>query len=663
MVPAHAKGGNTMTYGNSSEYENAAIELLFGGKPQQALELFEEGLRRFPGDAGLSVGCGMALNDLKRPAEAREIFLQVAEKNPNLTDALQGLTAAELALGNKAAAAAAARKACDHPGEGSADFVHSLGILLYRHELHADSEYCYRRAVEIDRTHGLSWVGLASSLHHQGKRDEAINLLKEAVEDRLPGFWEGYSYLGCMLCDAGRTEEALKLLSKIPLDELRDPAAVRRLRSHLNPEKHPERAKILAVIEERARAALAKDQPKQKKAPIAQKDYSEEPWLGTFVVGPVRGDYENLIKVLKGIEAIDERGNWLGRKLAIVALGPIHGSGRAKVKALRYLEKLKKQAERRKGPGYVAIVGAPGEDVGFNPLGHNVDDHWLVSHSGISGKSLVKAWEIVRARYVGGGPYRPPVLRALTGELVCKPEYWDGSPDCDTASYHLLDGQICAAAGDPDVRFEREGDKLIRVDSGLGDGLRLICFRYLNSKWDALELPLAQERFQALKADFAKTFGLEFPPSLEPDKDQEPMHPLSNGILAFSRAVKQEGVLLPVMPDNFEAAPRGTWMVGQWGYGANSYAFYFVRKDSRREIFLRLFYGGAYGNPTEDAAHVKTFLERYIAFEAWAGTNLKRWRIENNMGDCLGWIEYPDERREELGHGLAGNFQLPNERP
>jgi len=52
-----------MNYGNSSEYEGTAIQLLFGGKTQEALELFEAGLRKFPNDPGLCLGRGMALND------------------------------------------------------------------------------------------------------------------------------------------------------------------------------------------------------------------------------------------------------------------------------------------------------------------------------------------------------------------------------------------------------------------------------------------------------------------------------------------------------------------------------------------------------------------------------------------------------------------------
>jgi len=295
-----------MTYDSSDGYESAAIEILFSGKPQEALQLFEEGLRRFPDDPDLLLGCGMALNDLQRHAEAREIFARIVAEKPNLTDALQGLAEAELALGDLKAGAEAARRACDHPGENNIEFVHSLALLLYRNKLFTDAEHCYRRAVEIDRAHGHSWLGLASSLHQQERRDEAIQLLKEAVEDRLPGFWEAYSYLGCMLCDAGRVDEAVNLLEKIPLDELRDPAAVRRLRSHLDAEKHPERAKVLEVIEERARAALAKDQPKSKKK---AKPISSEPWQGTFVIGPIRGDDEGLLKILKYLNLVDERGN------------------------------------------------------------------------------------------------------------------------------------------------------------------------------------------------------------------------------------------------------------------------------------------------------------------------------------------------------------------
>lgn len=641
-----------MNYGNSSEYENAAIELLSCGKPQQALDLFDEGLRKYPSDPDLLLGRGMALNDLKRPAEARAAFLAVIKIAPQLTDALQGLAEAELTLGNLSAGVEVARSACDNPEETSAEFVHSIALLLYRHRQFLDAEHCYRRAIGIDRTHGHSWIGLASCLHHQGKRDEAILILKEAVIDRLPGFWEAYSYLGCMLYDAGRAAEADALLKKIPLDELRDPEAAARLRAALNAGKFPERARVLREIERRARVEKSKEK-------VAALPHSE---TGTFVIGPVRGDYDRLMEFLNHLHVVDEAGKWCGEDVRLVFIGPFIGKGRGKLKTLRYLEKLQKQATRKSGKETIVLVASPGEPLKGNGFAHCVNDEWIITVPGLSSAAISKALSVVRGQYAGSGPMRPPVIRAVCRELENSAGYLDGKPERKLDRSSLFHGQICAAEGEPLARAEREGKNLIRLDSGFNYGIRLVCLRFHEGAWKAIELPMAQKRFQALESHFSESFGLELPAALKNDPQTEPLHPESDEWLAYSWSAKSEKVPLPVFPDNFEKTPKGTWMLGFWGYGANSYAFYFVRKDNKREIFLRLGYGGAYGDAKQDGLEVKETLQRYMAFEEWAAVNLERWSISSNMGSWQGWIERKGSgTREDLSVGYVKDLRFPNE--
>ena len=664
-----------MNYGNSSEYEKAARELLFGGKPQQALDLFDEGLRKYPADFGLLLGRGMSLNDLHRPAEARDVFVAVITAAPQMTDALQGLTEAELALGNRKAAVEAARKACDRPEETNADFVHELALVLFKNELFADAERCYRRAVGIDRAHGHSWVGLAACLRSQGKRDEAISLLKEAVIDRLPGFWEGYSYLGCMLFDAGRAEEAGAILAKIPLDELRDPAAAQRLRAALNVERFPERARILKEIEKRAAALLPRAKPAS----------SPPPDLGTFIVGPVRGDYPRLLKILQHIRLVDEKANWCGVNVRLILLGPFIKERKGNLKALRFSEKLKKQAKRQKGDGSVVVLVADPRETYYyegwrvhrekgsaalpaEPSFSHTAYDWRVSVQGVSSTKTQELSDRLHARLrekypPGGGAYMAHAIE-FNREMAASVNqcYISGIPAFEIESSAILGQQIISAEGDPAARAERFGEKLIRLDSGLGDGTRLLCLHSDGDAWEAVELPLAQERFIALKGRFYKCFGYELPAALEFDPETEPLHPGSDDWLAFSRAAQSENVRLPVFEDNLKEAPSGTWLLGFWGYGANSYAFYLARKDKKREVFLRLFYGGVYGNPERDAVEVRTFLQRYVAFEEWAASNLERWNIVNSMGSCGGWIlRRGSTVREELLAGHERQFRFPNE--
>jgi len=166
-----------------------------------------------------------------------------------------------------------------------------------------------------------------------------------------------------------------------------------------------------------------------------------------------------------------------------------------------------------------------------------------------------------------------------------------------------------------------------------------------------------REAWRNVQEYFQGEFGLPLPAEWHPDPTREPLSPDSDWHLVFSKAVTKP---FPIMSDNLEKQPVGAWLVGSWGYGANSYAFYLVRKDERREIFLRLGYGGFYGDRKRDGEAVARFVKRVAAFENWAKENLDRWGIYNNMGSCGGWVERGGER-EELSTVGEREFHFPNE--
>lgn len=164
--------------------------------------------------------------------------------------------------------------------------------------------------------------------------------------------------------------------------------------------------------------------------------------------------------------------------------------------------------------------------------------------------------------------------------------------------------------------------------------------------------------FSRLKARFVKEIGVGFPPALEPDSTREPLSAESTDQLAFSEAVAGRLPLPSV--DAFAGAPLGTWMTGFWGYGLNSYAFYFARKDERREVYLRLAYGGAYGKPFGEARQVREFIDRYLDFEAWASPRARSWSVLSDMGGGLARVAFNDGTRGEYVDN-GGGFRFPNE--
>lgn len=63
------------------------------------------------------------------------------------------------------------------------------------------------------------------------------------------------------------------------------------------------------------------------------------------------------------------------------------------------------------------------------------------------------------------------------------------------------------------------------------------------------------------------------------------------------------------------APPIGYCQVGFWGYGTNSFAFYLAWIRPRSRVYLRLPFGGIYGNLRVDAQRVREFLLAFLEFE------------------------------------------------
>jgi hypothetical protein len=83
----------------------------------------------------------------------------------------------------------------------------------------------------------------------------------------------------------------------------------------------------------------------------------------------------------------------------------------------------------------------------------------------------------------------------------------------------------------------------------------------------------------------------------------------------------------------FDPDMKDYFLIGFWGHGVNSYAFYYVRVDSGRRIFFRLPYGGVYMDNEKNAAYIVQFMTRFLEFEEEIGQNVKDLMAINSMGD------------------------------
>lgn len=75
----------------------------------------------------------------------------------------------------------------------------------------------------------------------------------------------------------------------------------------------------------------------------------------------------------------------------------------------------------------------------------------------------------------------------------------------------------------------------------------------------------------------------------------------------------------------------GYFFMGYWGYGVNSYSFYYARVDKKNRVYFRLQYGGYYTDPKEDAAMIREFLLSFFRYDVWIKDHSKHFIAINVM--------------------------------
>jgi hypothetical protein len=111
---------------------------------------------------------------------------------------------------------------------------------------------------------------------------------------------------------------------------------------------------------------------------------------------------------------------------------------------------------------------------------------------------------------------------------------------------------------------------------------------------------------------FRETFGCSFPVPVNCTlfQTQNSLHWASDDRAALS-------ALAMMTPESSEWSKlSGPYIAaGAWGYGASAHAFYWVERTIGSLTYLRLPFGGIYGE-ADDAAEVVQFLQGYAGFRA-----------------------------------------------
>ncbi|MBC8460036.1 MAG: hypothetical protein H8D67_18770 [Deltaproteobacteria bacterium] len=162
-----------------------------------------------------------------------------------------------------------------------------------------------------------------------------------------------------------------------------------------------------------------------------------------------------------------------------------------------------------------------------------------------------------------------------------------------------------------------------------------------------------------LKAKFQKCFGIPIPKIMLPEENLAALDRKHEDVLLFgSRIAIQKPFLVQGDIGQFiESCPEGYFLIGFWGHGVNSYAFYYSRVDSWSKVFFRLPYGGVYMDNEKMARCIREFLTHYFEFEQEIMEKVRTLLAIESMGVSYYKIVMPGCKTFEFEESL---FENPN---
>ena len=160
-----------------------------------------------------------------------------------------------------------------------------------------------------------------------------------------------------------------------------------------------------------------------------------------------------------------------------------------------------------------------------------------------------------------------------------------------------------------------------------------------------------------LRDTFKKSFGIPIEQILPLEKNLIPIEGNPEDALLFGSKTTAENpyFLDPSIEQFIESTPEGYFLVGFWGYGANSYAFYYSVVDSWKKIWFRLPYGGVYSDNDVEANYIRKFLSNYFNFQKKLYGKVKKLIAMESMGDGYYKIIKSGDKIFEVKESLLKN--------
>jgi hypothetical protein len=165
-----------------------------------------------------------------------------------------------------------------------------------------------------------------------------------------------------------------------------------------------------------------------------------------------------------------------------------------------------------------------------------------------------------------------------------------------------------------------------------------------------------------LRSAFKDAFGVPIEQILPLEKNLIPIEGnFDNSVLFGSKSAAENPYLLDPSFDEFiDSTPMGYFLVGFWGYGANSYAFYYSIVDSWKRVSFRLPYGGVYSDNKKRANDIINFFPKYFDFQEKLSGKVKKLIAMESMGVGYYKVELLDGGTFEACESLLRNPDFKN---
>ncbi|TKD02237.1 hypothetical protein [Polyangium fumosum] len=157
---------------------------------------------------------------------------------------------------------------------------------------------------------------------------------------------------------------------------------------------------------------------------------------------------------------------------------------------------------------------------------------------------------------------------------------------------------------------------------------------------------------QDLVQTFHDRFGILPPEGMLPTGPLRPFD--GTATLVGSEVAHAHGVALAQdeIGPFLRTAPEGYLLVGFWGHGVQSHAFYYVRVDAQSRVYFRLPHGGVYMDNERAAQRIRVFLTRYFAIEPVLRTRTTSFVAVDAMGEARYRLVGKDGTKVELDRSL-----------